>query len=74
MVETERQVESHLEDHLSQLPLQDEKSRVILERMKEDEVGHANLALAAGGAELPGPVKLAMKLTSKVMTKTVYWI
>ena len=74
VVETERQVESHLDEHLSQLPPQDEKSRLILEQMKEDEVHHANTALAAGGAELPGPVKLIMKLSSKVMTKTVYWV
>jgi ubiquinone biosynthesis monooxygenase Coq7 len=74
VVETERQVESHLDQHLSQIPAQDEKSRAILEQMKEDEIGHANLALAAGGADLPSPIKLAMKLTSQVMTKTVYWI
>ncbi len=74
VVETERQVEAHLEDHLEQVPEQDEKSRAILEQMKEDEIGHANLALAAGGAELPAPIKLGMQLTSKVMTKSVYWI
>ncbi len=74
VVETERQVESHLEEHLARLPRQDDKSRTILEQMKEDEVNHANMALAAGGAELPGPVKLAMQLGSKVMTKTVYWL
>ena len=74
VVETERQVESHLDHHLEQVPPRDEKTRAILEQMKKDEVGHANLALAAGGAELPGPVKLAMKLTSKVMTGTVYWL
>ena len=74
VVETERQVESHLEEHLSRLPPQDHKSRAILEQMKEDEVNHANMALAAGGTELPGAVKLAMQLSSKVMTKTVYWL
>ena len=74
VVETERQVESHLEEHLTRLPPQDHKSRAILEQMKEDEVNHANMALAAGGTELPGPVKLAMQLSSKVMTKTVYWL
>jgi ubiquinone biosynthesis monooxygenase Coq7 len=42
--------------------------------MKEDEVNHANLALAAGGAPLPAPVKAGMQLTAKLMTKTVYWI
>lgn len=74
VVETERQVESHLDEHICRLPPQDHKSRAILEQMKEDEVSHANMALAAGGAELPGLVKLAMQLSSKVMTKTVYWL
>ncbi len=74
VVETERQVESHLDDHLQQVPKHDDKSRAILEQMKKDEVGHANLALAAGGAELSAPIKLAMKLTSKLMTKSVYWV
>jgi ubiquinone biosynthesis monooxygenase Coq7 len=74
VVETERQVENHLDEHLSQLPAHDEKSRAILQQMKEDEVNHANLALAAGGAPLPAPVKAGMQLTSKLMTKTVYWI
>lgn len=74
VVETERQVESHLDGHLQQVPEHDGKSRAILEQMKEDEIGHAELAQAAGGAELPGPIKMAMKLTSKVMTKSVYWV
>lgn len=74
VVETERQVENHLDEHLSQLPAHDEKSRAILQQMKEDEVNHANLALAAGGAPLPAPVKAGMQLTAKLMTKTVYWI
>jgi ubiquinone biosynthesis monooxygenase Coq7 len=74
VVETERQVEAHLDDHLDQVPAQDVRSRAILEQMKQDEIGHANLALAAGGAELPAPVKLAMSLVSKVMTRTVYWV
>jgi len=74
VVETERQVESHLDGHLSLLPVQDAKSRAILEQMQRDEIGHANLALAAGGAELPGPVKWAMHLTAKVMTGTAYWL
>ncbi len=74
VVETERQVESHLEGHLQQVPEHDAKSRAILEKMKHDEIGHANLAQAAGGAELPQPIKLAMQLTSRLMTKSVYWI
>jgi ubiquinone biosynthesis monooxygenase Coq7 len=74
VVETERQVESHLDGHLEQLPVQDLKSRAILEQMKSDEIGHAILALAAGGTELPGPIKWAMRLTAKLMTGTTYWI
>lgn len=74
VVETERQVEAHLHGHLEQLPAQDLKSRAILEQMQRDEIGHANLALAAGGAELPEPVKYGMRLAAKVMTSTVYWI
>ena len=74
VAETEHQVENHLEHHLKQLPPQDQKSRAVLEQMKADEIHHATVALEAGGAELPGPVKLAMKLTSKVMTKSVYYL
>ncbi len=74
VTETERQVERHLQEHLEQIPPQDKKSRAILEQMKEDEMRHAQMAKAAGGAELPEPVKLAMRLTSKVMTHTVYWL
>ena len=72
VAETERQVESHLDAHLADVPPEDEKTRVILERMKEDEVGHAAKAVAAGGAPLPAPIRSAMKLMSKVMTTTVY--
>lgn len=74
VAETEHQVEDHLNEHLRQLPVQDEKSRRILEQMKEDEIHHATVALEAGGANLPMPIKLAMKLTSKIMTKTVYYL
>ena len=74
VVETERQVVKHLDSHLQQLPPQDEKSRVILEQMKEDESRHATAALQAGGAELPTPVKKVMQATSKIMTRTTYHI
>lgn len=74
VAETEHQVEAHLNEHLSRLPENDEKSRAILEQMKDDEIHHATVALEAGGAALPGPVKLAMKLTSKIMTKSVYYL
>jgi len=74
VVETERQVESHLDGHLAEIPMTDSRSRAILEEMKSDEVRHAAVAKAAGGASLPGPVKLAMRLASKVMTRSAYWV
>jgi ubiquinone biosynthesis monooxygenase Coq7 len=74
VVETERQVEHHLDGHMAQVPVRDERTHAILDRMKADEVRHAQLAKAAGGAELPAPIKLAMRLTARVMTGSVYWI
>ena len=74
LAETERQVEGHLEGHLDRLPAQDEKSRAIVNEMKVDESRHARTAVDHGAAELPEPVKLAMKLVSRVMTLTAYWI
>lgn len=74
LAETEHQVGRHIEDHLQRLPAQDGKSRAILEQMKQDEAKHATTALEHGGAPLPLPVRLAMQLSSKVMTKTTYWI
>lgn len=74
VAETEHQVVRHLTDHLEQLPPRDARSRAILEQMREDEGRHATHAIAAGGAELPGPVKRLMALSSKIMTRTAYWI
>lgn len=74
VAETERQVEKHLDEHLQQVPAGDLKTRAILEQMREDEAAHATKALAAGGAVLPGPIRLAMKLTAKVMTRTVHYL
>jgi ubiquinone biosynthesis monooxygenase Coq7 len=74
VVETEHQVEDHLEEHLVEVPPDDLKTRAILEQMKQDEIHHAVAARSAGGVDLPSPVKLAMKLTSKLMTRSVYWI
>ncbi len=74
VVETERQVESHLDEHLAEIPMTDRKTRAVLDKMKADEIHHAEVAKAAGGASLPGSVKLAMRLMSKVMTRSVYWV
>jgi len=72
LAETERQVESHLDGHLGRLPEADVKSRAIVDQMKVDEARHARTAVEHGGAELPQPVKQAMKLGSKVMTETTF--
>ena len=74
LAETERQVGQHLQSHLDSLPPQDAKSRAIVAQMYTDETGHAGMAAALGGADLPRPVQLAMKLNGKVMTGTSYWV
>ena len=74
VAETEKQVIRHLDEHLARLPQQDQKSRAILEQMREDEAHHATVALQAGGAELPAAVKKLMGLTSKVMTGLAFRI
>ena len=67
MAETERQVESHLNDHLGRLPREDQRSRAILEQMRSDEVRHGASARAAGGIDLPAPVRGLMRLASRVI-------
>ncbi|HYA19740.1 MAG TPA: 2-polyprenyl-3-methyl-6-methoxy-1,4-benzoquinone monooxygenase [Burkholderiales bacterium] len=74
LAETERQVERHLERHLQRLPQEDYRSRAILEQMKSDEARHATTAISQGAAELPQPLKLAMQLASRLMTKTAFWL
>jgi ubiquinone biosynthesis monooxygenase Coq7 len=74
LAETERQVVDHLSGHLERLPAEDEKSRAILEQMREDEGRHATSALDHGGGELPEPAKRAMRFASGVMTRTAFWI
>jgi 3-demethoxyubiquinol 3-hydroxylase len=74
VAETEQQVVEHLLGHLQQLPPQDMKSRAILQQMMEDEARHGTVAMTIGGVELPAVVKAAMRLCSRVMTRTAYWI
>lgn len=71
---TEDQVVKHLDEHLQQIPVEDRKSRAILEQMKNDEQQHATTALEAGGLNFPAPVKFGMSLLAKVMTKSTYRI
>lgn len=74
MAETERQVESHLDTHLSELPSVDTTSRAIVEQMRVDEAKHGKTAMEAGGIELPFPARMLMRAASKVMTTTAYRI
>jgi len=72
VVETERQVEAHLGEHLEALPDGDERSRAIVRRMQADEARHAENALAAGAAPLPKPLPSLMRFASKVMKTVAY--
>ncbi len=72
VVETEAQVEQHLASHLDKLPAADLASRAIVERMKEDEARHGAQARQAGAANLPAPVRWAMRAAAKVMTTTAH--
>jgi ubiquinone biosynthesis monooxygenase Coq7 len=74
VAETERQVGAHLAAHLSELPEGDARTRSILEQMGADEARHGQNATKAGANELPPPIRALMQLTSKVMTRTAYWL
>ncbi len=74
VAETERQVVRHLDGHLDKIEDTDEKSRSILQQMREDELEHATKAVESGAAELPEDIQKMMKATAKLMTKTTYWI
>lgn len=74
LAETEKQVEAHLQSHLDRLPPADQKSWRILEQMRQDEREHAHAAERLGAAELPAPVRVAMRVASRVMTGVAYYI
>jgi ubiquinone biosynthesis monooxygenase Coq7 len=74
LAETEKQVVKHLEKHLNVLPLQDSKSRAIVNQMREDEDQHAKTATQHGAAVLPRPLRKLMTLTAKLMTSTAYYV
>lgn len=74
VVETERQVEAHLGEHLQTLPQADARSRAIVSTMKADEARHAEQALAQGARDLPFPVPLLMASASKLMKLVAYQI
>jgi ubiquinone biosynthesis monooxygenase Coq7 len=72
VVETEKQVEAHLQSHIQRLPENDHASRAIVAQMKADEMRHAQEAQAAGAVELPAPIKGLMRVASGVMTAVAH--
>jgi ubiquinone biosynthesis monooxygenase Coq7 len=72
VVETERQVEAHLGEHLQKLPDADVRSRAVVAQMQMDEARHGELAKRAGGIELPQPIPALMKFASAVMKAVAY--
>ncbi len=74
LAETERQVVDHLDAHLRKLPPEDHKSRAVLGEMRLDESRHATNAVEHGAGELPAPARFLMRLASKVMTRTSYYV
>ena len=72
VVETERQVEAHLGEHLERLPAGDERSRAVVREMQADEARHGREALDAGARELPPPVPRLMALAAGVMKFLAY--
>lgn len=74
LAETERQVEAHLEGHLARLPEADRASREIVRVMRDDEASHRDTALRLGAAEMPAPLRGAMRLTARVLTSVAYRI
>lgn len=74
LVETERQVETHLHNHLGRISPTDTRSRVIIETMREDEIRHGQSGSQLGAMPLPRPIKTAMSMFARVMTGSTYWI
>jgi ubiquinone biosynthesis monooxygenase Coq7 len=72
VVETERQVEAHLDSHMDRLPAQDHASRAIVAQMKDDEARHAREAQQAGGLPLPRPIPGLMRAAAQVMTTVAH--
>ena len=74
VLETEAQVEAHLQSHLGRLPEGDAASRAIVAQMQTDEARHALDARESGAMELPQPVKALMRAAAKVMTTTAHYV
>lgn len=74
LAETEQQVVQHLENQMTLLPEQDQKSYKIIQQMREDEAHHRDEAISVGAAVLPEAIKKLMRLTAKGMVKVAYWV
>lgn len=72
VVETERQVESHLGEHLTRLPEADQRSRAVIEQMRADERAHGAAAQARGAAALPWPIPQVMRVAADFMRAVAY--
>lgn len=72
VVETEKQVEAHLQSHMERLPAGDHASRAIVAQMKDDEARHAREAEQAGAAQMPPPVRALMRFAARVMTTVAH--
>jgi ubiquinone biosynthesis monooxygenase Coq7 len=72
VAETEHQVESHIDDHLSRLPPNDAKSRAILVQMAADEARHGNEASAAGATAIREPVRSFMAAGGELLRRIAY--
>lgn len=74
LAETERQVEEHLDGHLERMPSVDERTRAVVKAMRDDEIRHRDAAMSLGAADLPAPVRLAMRAMAKIMTTVAHRI
>jgi len=72
VAETERQVEAHIDDHLSRLPAPDLRSRAVLEQMAVDEARHGEAATAAGGRPIREPVRSLMRIGGGILRQVAY--
>ena len=75
VVETERQVEQHLQGHLERLPAGDHASQAIVQT-DEGGRGAARRAGRAGRrrCRCPQPLRWAMRAAAKVMTGTAHYV
>ncbi len=74
LAETERQVEAHLQGHLDRLSPRDVRTQAVIAAMQRDEAEHAQTARDLGAAELPAPVRHAMRAVAGIMTRVTYWV